>query len=146
MRWSQLPAEYKKQLENWVHWTRRDLGSPTGYKSNMPQYQSGRDGGGDDTLPVDPIIYVFNQDAERFDSLVKGLSKPHLHIFKIHYIDRIRTRFNKFGSKNEYAPRHLMDKKFKVLEIFKVMNISKSTYDRRIREIDADIRRRGGLV
>ena len=84
MMWSQLPAEYKKQLENWVHWTRRDLGQPEGYKSNMPEYASRKDG--DDTMPVDPIIYVFNQDAERFDALVKGLAKDKLHIFKIHYI------------------------------------------------------------
>lgn len=144
MMWSQLPAEYKKQLENWVHWTRRDLGQPEGYKSNMPEYASRKDG--DDTMPVDPIIYVFNQDAERFDVLVKGLSKDKLHIFKIHYIDRIRTRFNQFGSKNEYVPRHLMDKKFKVLEIFRVLSISRSTYDRRVKEIEADIKRRGGLA
>ena len=144
MRWTQLPAEYKKQLENWVHWTRRDLGSPSGYKSNMPSYASRKDG--DDTMPVDPIIYVFDQDAERFDVLVKGLAKDKLHIFKIQYIDRICFKTGQYAARGGYVPRHMMDKKYKVLEIFKILTISRSTYDRRVKEIEVDIKRRGQLA
>lgn len=148
MRWLQLPAEYKKQLENWVHWTRRDLGQPSSYKSIMGYlFKSGRDGGGDSDMPVDPIIYVFDQDAERFDSLLNGLSREYLHIFKIQYIDRVRTRTNKFGDGVfGYVPRHMMSKKYKVLEMFNVMTISRSTYERRLQDIDSSLKRRGGLA
>lgn len=146
IRWLQLPADYKKQLDNWVHWTRRDLGSPDGFRSNMPTYQSNKDSSGDDTMPVDPIIYVFNQDAEKFDILLNGLSKDHLHIFKIHYIDRICFKTGQHAARGGYVPRHMMDKKYKVLEIFKILTISRSTYDRRVKEIEVDIKRRGKLA
>ena len=136
MKFAQLGYDYRRQLENWITWTRRDLGQPVGFKSIMSSlFKSGRSGEGDDTAPLDAIINVCDLDALDFDHLIKTLSPIQIEIFKIQHLDRIKVGNGRF----RFVPRHLMNRKYRLLEM------SRSTYERRLVEIETSIKRRGGL-
>lgn len=136
-KWSQLGQSYRAQLENWIVWTRRNTGKPKSYGSVM-KFSSGRDGDGDNTLPVDPIIIVCELDAIHFDNLIiNSLSKSQLEIFKVAVIDRVK-KANRQGC--EWVKWRDMSRKYSLL------GLTRSTYERRLDAIERDLKRLGDLV
>ena len=132
--WSQIGYNYKLQLANWMRWTRVAYGKPDTFKSGMPVYKS-RQAYGDDTMPVDPIEIICELDAIRFDALVLTLSPFELEIFKIEYLD-IKKKKNGF----RYVRWADMNRKYSLV------NLARSTYQRRLETIEANLKRRGSLV
>ncbi len=131
---TQIGYIYQKQLSNWMRWTRVDYGRPDTYKSGMPQYKS-RQAYGDDSMPVDAIEIICELDARRFDALVLTLSPFELEIFKIEYLD-IKKKKNGF----RYVRWADMNRKYTLL------NLARSTYERRLKTIEDNLKRRGSLI
>ena len=131
--WTQIGYHYKQQLANWMRWTRVDYGRPDTFKSGMPQYKS-RQAYGDDSMPVDAIEIICELDARRFDALVMTLSPFELEIFKIEYLD-IKKKKNGF----RYVRWADMNRKYSLL------NLARSTYQRRLETIEESLKRRGSL-
>ena len=118
--WQQIGYHYKLQLDNWMRWTRIDYGRPDSFRSGMPQYKS-KNGYGDDTMPVEPIVIVAELDARRFDALVMTLTPFEREIFKIEFLD-IKKKKDGF----RYVRWADMNRKFALL------NLARSTYMRRL--------------
>ena len=136
-KWSQLGHNYRAQLENWIVWTRRNTGKPKSYGSVM-KFSSSRDGDGDNTMPVDPIVIVCELDAENFDRLIiNSLSKHQLEIFKVAVIDRVKKRSN---NGCEWVKWRDMSRKYSLL------GLTRSTYERRLEVIERDLKHIGDLV
>lgn len=131
---AQIGYHYQKQLSNWMRWTRVDYGKPNTYKSGMPQYKS-RAAYGDDTMPVDAIEIICELDARQFDELVLTLAPFELEIFKIEFLD-IRRKKNGF----RYVRWADMNRKYTLL------NLARSTYERRLKTIEENLKRRGNLL
>lgn len=131
--WVQIGYNYRAQLFNWMRWTRIDYGKPATFRSGMPQYKS-RQAYGDDTMPVEPIEIIAELDAIDFDHLVLTLSPTELEIFKIAFLD-IKKKKNGF----RYVRWADMNRKYALL------NLSRSTYERRLVSIEENLKRRGNL-
>jgi hypothetical protein len=131
--WQQIGYHYKLQLDNWMRWTRIDYGRPDSFRSGMPQYKS-KNGYGDDTMPVEPIVIVAELDARRFDALVMTLTPFEREIFKIEFLD-IKKKKDGF----RYVRWADMNRKFALL------NLARSTYMRRLLTIEQSLKHRGSL-
>lgn len=104
----------------------------------MMQFSSSRDGDGDNTMPVDPIVIVCELDAESFDRLIiNTLSKNQLEIFKVAVIDRVKKRSN---NGCDWVKWRDMSRKYTLL------GLTRSTYERRLATIERDLKRLGDLV
>ena len=135
-KWSQLGGNYRAQLENWVIWTRKDTGKPSGYESFMSKlFKSAPSCQSDDTTPLEPIRIVCELDAQHFDKLVMTLSPHQREIFKIEVLD-IKRKPHGF----RYVRWADMSRKYSLI------GMTRSTYERRLVTIEQDLKRRGELV